>query len=195
MDPQVLAAMARWPGVPDVYGWLHVDARGGFRLRAGDGFATIGNPALAAFIARNYQPDARGCWYFQNGPQRVYASLALTPLVYRFDGSSPPRAQTGADAARVHGVLIDEHATVVLLADPGPGAIDDRDLAAFLSCVVDAGGTPATDAAVEAWLDGSEVPGLAFAWQGRHLPLARILRAQLGPRLGFDPEPRAAASA
>ena len=44
--------------------------------------------ALREFISRNYQADARGRWYFQNGPQRVFVSLAYTPLVIRFEGEA-----------------------------------------------------------------------------------------------------------
>ena len=39
---------------------------------------------LREFIQRNYLADDRGRWFFQNGPQRVYVTLAYTPLVYRF---------------------------------------------------------------------------------------------------------------
>jgi len=77
MDDTVRRALERWPGVPAVYGWLALDRRGEWRLRnpASGAFERIGNAALRAFIARNYAADARGAWYFQNGPQRVYARL------------------------------------------------------------------------------------------------------------------------
>jgi hypothetical protein len=36
-----------------------------------------------------YQPqlrlDERGCWFFQNGPQRVYVKLEATPYIARSD--------------------------------------------------------------------------------------------------------------
>ena len=80
----VVRSMAKWPGVPDVYGWLSLDRRGNFLIQN----AKIGNRALREFISRNYQPDARGCWYFQNGPQRVFVALAYTPLVLHFEGEA-----------------------------------------------------------------------------------------------------------
>jgi hypothetical protein len=43
-------------------------------------------PALREFIARNYAADERGCWFFQNGPQRVYVTLAYAPLVVHYEG-------------------------------------------------------------------------------------------------------------
>jgi len=46
MDSDVLAAMARWPDVPDAYGWLSLDARGRWRLHpAGDALA--GGPGVS----------------------------------------------------------------------------------------------------------------------------------------------------
>jgi hypothetical protein len=32
------------------------------------------------FIQRNYDHDAQGQWFFQNGPQRVYVELEATPM-------------------------------------------------------------------------------------------------------------------
>jgi small subunit ribosomal protein S12 len=90
MDESVLRGMARWPDVPAVYGWLALDRRGDWRLKdpAQGRFSRIGNAALRAYIGRNYERDARGCWYFQNGPQRVYVTLAYAPLVLRLEGES-----------------------------------------------------------------------------------------------------------
>ena len=86
MDQAVIRALAKWPGVPAVYGWLALDERGNWLLRGASagGFGPIGNAALREFIGRNYARDPRGCWYFQNGPQRVYVRLACAPFVYRF---------------------------------------------------------------------------------------------------------------
>ena len=76
MDEIVKAAMARWPNVPAVYGWLELTARGEWRIKG----EPIDNAAIRDFIARNYAHDGRGNWFFQNGPQRVFVSLEATPL-------------------------------------------------------------------------------------------------------------------
>jgi hypothetical protein len=131
VDHSVLRGIARWPGVPAVYGWLALDRRGNWLLKdpAGVGFGRIGNEALRAFIGRNYAADARGCWYFQNGPQRVYVRLAYTPLVVRHDGEAlvdhcgrPVRA-----AAR----FLDDEGSMLILGQDGIALLDDRDLARF----------------------------------------------------------------
>ena len=38
---------------------------------------------LIEFIHRNYEHDAQGQWFFQNGPQRVYVELQATPWIWR----------------------------------------------------------------------------------------------------------------
>jgi hypothetical protein len=62
MDPIVIQAMAKWPAVPNVYGWLRLDRRGGWLIK-GD---RIANAGVTAFIGRNYAADERGRWFFQN---------------------------------------------------------------------------------------------------------------------------------
>lgn len=131
MDPAVLRAMARWPQVPAVYGWLALDRRGNWLLRqsAEGAFGPIGNAALRAFIARNYAVDARGCWYFQNGPQRVYVTLAYTPFVLRYAGEALVDQCGGPFAP--HATFVDEEGSVLLLGAQGTGLLDDRDLGIF----------------------------------------------------------------
>lgn len=84
MDENVIAAMARWPDVPDVFGWLSLNARGHWRLhtqgealdangpgRPSSPGVPISSPRINQFINRNYARDAKGQWYFQNGPQQI----------------------------------------------------------------------------------------------------------------------------
>src|SRR4051812_44740937 len=79
MDDIVLRGMAKWPNVPSVYGWLSLDRRGQWRIQG----ESISNRHVIAFIGRNYYHDERGCWFFQNGPQRVFVTLDYTPMVLR----------------------------------------------------------------------------------------------------------------
>lgn len=89
MDDIVRQALAKWPNVPHCTGWLLLDRRGNWRMRDDDAQARgapgepIRHTALLAFINRNYEADASGQWFFQNGPQRVYVELAYTPWVVR----------------------------------------------------------------------------------------------------------------
>ncbi len=125
MDETVLRSMAKWPDVPDVYGWLSLDRRGNWLLKE----ERIGNRALRDFISRNYTSDSRGRWYFQNGPQRVFVALAYTPLVLHFEGGA--LFDHCGRPFQLEEAFLDEEGSVLMLGKPGLGLLDDRDLAAY----------------------------------------------------------------
>jgi len=123
MDEIVALSMAKWPNVPAVYGWLQLDRRGNWRIKG----ERVGNPALREFICRNYQADARGCWFFQNGPQRVFVELAYTPLVVHYEGDALLDHCARAFPAR--SVYQDDEGSVLIEgAQGGIALLDDRDL-------------------------------------------------------------------
>jgi hypothetical protein len=115
-----------------VYGWLTLDRRGNWLLRTPGTpgrFERIANHALREFIARNYEADDAGRWYFQNGPQRVYVNLAYTPLVVHYEGEEL-RDQCGRRFAA--GKAYEDQEGCVLLEGAGTIALlDDRDLLRF----------------------------------------------------------------
>ena len=145
MDEIVIRGMMKWPNVPSVYGWLSLDRRGSWMIKNVSGrFERIANPAVNAFIARNYAADAQGRWYFQNGPQRVYVALDYTPWVYRLDDAGESLiAHTGAAARELDAVLVDDAGAILLKAEMGIGVLLDRDLPAFVERVSDSQGRPA----------------------------------------------------
>ncbi len=139
--------MAKWPDVPACYGWLALDARGDWYLRderaqAAGAFASgvpgakgarLQHRGLIDFIGRNYTVDAAGCWYFQNGPQRVYVELEMTPLVWRVQADFSAHDHIGR-AATVQRCLLDETGRVYLLASSGLGLVHSQDV----GCVANA---------------------------------------------------------
>ena len=141
MDDVVRQAMTKWPNVPDCYGWLGLDARGHWYMRddgaQAQGSFTSGLPGakgsllqhqkLIDFIHRNYAADAQGQWYFQNGPQRVYVELEVTPWVWRIDSNFCVRAQTGV-ATQCLRCLSDESGCVYLLTPLGLGLVHSWDV-------------------------------------------------------------------
>src|SRR5437868_9946138 len=132
MAPIVARAMARWPNVPAVYGWLALDRRGNWLIRSAGAtqrFERITNHALRDFIARNYESDGAGCWYFQNGPQRVYVALAYTPLVAHYEGDSLVDHCGRPFAARAN--YVDDEGAVLVAGERGIALLDDRDLLRF----------------------------------------------------------------
>ncbi len=139
MDDAVIRAMAKWPDVPDVFGWLRLDRRGNWRIRGetdGDPvFEPIGNAGFIEFIGRNYAPDAQGRWYFQNGPQRVFVQLAFAPFVFTLDEGGRFVDQCGQIASPLEGAWLDEEGSLVLRAGGRTGLLDDRDLARIADAV------------------------------------------------------------
>lgn len=141
MDDIVKQALAKWPNVPDCYGWLGLDARGNWfmrddRAQAQGPFAggtaqskgsLLKHEKLIEFIQRNYEPDAQGQWFFQNGPQRVYVELESTPLIWRVDADFSIQDHAGR-AAQVQCVLLDEQGHVYLQADIGFGRVHTQDM-------------------------------------------------------------------
>ena len=127
MDEIVARSMAKWPDVPDVYGWLSLDRRGNWLLQG----EKIGNQALRDFICRNYQPDVRGRWYFQNGPQRVFVKLAYMPLVARLE-SGALVDHCGRAYGEPQGIWLDDEGSILFCGAPGPALLDDRDLVSFI---------------------------------------------------------------
>jgi hypothetical protein len=161
MDEIVKRAMQKWPSVPNVIGWLRLDPRGNCLVKSRatrDGqplFERITNSAVIDFIGRNYQPDERGRWFFQNGPQRVFVTLDLTPLVFRLGASGGGfETHTGATPRELRGAWLDDAGHLVLDSDLGPGVVLDRDLPAIEARLVDATGAPLGEAALEALLAG-----------------------------------------
>ena len=135
MDPDVAKALARWPNVPAAYGWLSLTARGQWRFHA-EGLAAQGGPGdqitndrITAFIDRNYDRDARGNWFFQNGPQRAYVRLDVAPFVMRYDSTNDALVtHTGARCGAVSHWWLDETGRLYASTEIGPCAVDDRDL-------------------------------------------------------------------
>jgi len=195
LDASVVAAMARWPNVPDVYNWLKLDARGRYRVRARDyehtgRFDTISNAAVVEFIGRNYAADERGRWYFQNGPQRVFVSFECTPFVARLQPQGMPLLHTGAAVARVDAVWMDETAAAILETDLGPALIDDRDNAAFMTGLKPLVGAVLDDSMLEEWLQEPLSGRLVWEICGKRVPVAPVLRADLPARFGFVAAPQ-----
>jgi hypothetical protein len=141
MDDIVRQAIAKWPNVPHCYGWLGLDARGNWYMRddraqAQGPFAggppqargsLLKHEKLIEFIERNYEHDAQGQWFFQNGPQRVYVELEAAPYVWRIAQDLGVKSHSG-QAASVGACLVDEHGRVYLETDIGFGLVHTQDV-------------------------------------------------------------------
>lgn len=132
VDDLVEKALARWPNVPAIAGWLKLNMQGDWLLTGPvpEGL-TISHPRILNFIARNYGCEADGRFYFQNGPQKAYVHLAYTPWVYRIH----PLEQ-GALMLSTHTGLIDwplamfqdEQGRVLIQGGQGIGLLHSNDM-------------------------------------------------------------------
>jgi len=194
MDEIVLRGMAKWPNVPAVYGWLSLDRRGQWLIKG----ERISNPLVTEFIGRNYARDERGCWFFQNGPQRVFVVLDFAPFVYRVVSpeGSPLALEThsGKPVSSVAGAWIDENGAALLETEHGIGAIHDRDLDRLLPHLTDAAGAALAEDALDELMvrvqQGREAP-LWLRFRGAGVRVSPIRSETVAQRFGFcaRPEP------
>ena len=169
MDDIVRQAIAKWPNVPHCYGWLGLDARGSWymrddRVQAAGPFpqsrgAVLRHGKLIDFIHRNYERDDAGCWFFQNGPQRVYVELEAAPWVLRLASDGQVETHTG-QPVQVLANFVDEHGRLFGETNVGLGLVHTLDM----------------HLAAE-WIDA-----------GRWQPLS-VAASELPARFGFVPSP------
>jgi hypothetical protein len=192
MDEIVVRGMARWPDVPAVYGWLALDRRGHWRIKG----ERITNPMLISFIGRNYACDPRGCWFFQNGPQRVFVELDYTPFVLRVRGAErAPLAletHTGQAVFALRGAWLDEAGALLLETEHGIALVHDRELVRLLPHFIDANGNPLEEPVLEELMELVARGCPAPLWLGYHessVKVEPISSSEVPARFGFVQRP------
>ena len=175
-----LSAIAKWPNVPACYDWLSLDRRGDWRLQG----ERVTHSGLIQFINRQYGGDESGCWFLQNGPQRVFVTLAYTPWVFRREADGFV-SHTGAPAGELKAIHLDEEGNLLLETALGIGLLDDRDLAAFLAGCHDSNARPACESAFLALMNGNPA---SVCWQ--NMPIEPIVAVDVPKRFNFEPLPR-----
>ena len=192
MDDIVIRSMAKWPNVPNVYGWLALDRRGNWLIK-GD---RIANEGVTAFIARNYAEDERGRWFFQNGPQRVFVTLDYTPFVVRTTGDATNlETHASQPIAKISGAWIDETGSLVLRWGATVGVVDDRDLARLSTLFTDSRGQTADDTMLARAFDTEarrHGAGIYLQYAEARVPVGRISTGEVAQKFGFEPAPRPA---
>jgi Protein of unknown function (DUF2946) len=154
MDERVIQAMAKWPNVPDCYGWLHLNAQGqwliGETLTAGamQAPSLVAHQGLRGFINRNYvcpvpmtghaftgaAPRHAGAWALQNGPQRVWVTLALAPFIVQVH-QGIFTAHTG-HTLEVQSFVLASDGVVYCKTTQGAGAIASSSMETFAQGVI-----------------------------------------------------------
>ncbi|MDH4396686.1 MAG: DUF2946 family protein [Limnobacter sp.] len=153
MDDLVEKALAKWPNVPSLAGWLKLTMQGDWLLTrpeqegphddepSEDGLAAglpaglpITHSRILNFIARNYTCEPDGRYYFQNGPQKAYVTLDYTPWVYRLypleDGSLVLLSHTGLVLLPT-AMWMDSDGKVLIQTQVGVGVLHSSDMEIF----------------------------------------------------------------
>ncbi|MGB3288519.1 MAG: DUF2946 family protein [Burkholderiaceae bacterium] len=202
MDENVLAAMARWPNVPDVFGWLSLTESGQWRLYPrGDALdpdpgpgEAISSPPILRFIGRNYAADAAGQWFFQNGPQRVYVRLDAAPYVLHTEDDAEGRTRllthTGLPVNTPEGWWLGDDGRLYAQTEHGAALVAGRDLECVLSLLRAPDGKTALEQ-----LEVASGDAFPVEWPGP-APTSAQLRfcpaSALASTLGFVARPQAA---
>lgn len=199
MDTIVEKALAKWPNVPHCYGWLALDARGNWRMRnehaqqhnlPGE---KITQPALIGYIQRNYTNDENGRWYFQNGPQRVYVDLEMTPHIAHTDPVAGFMLHTGDSLFAPDLAWMTENGKLLLQKEKLIALLDDRDLHECLPLLC-LQGRPANDDQLMEWLDKTssqaKMEELTLSWRGKNIPVGFVKEDSLAERFDFIRTPR-----
>ncbi len=203
MDEQVLRSLIKWPNVPDCYGWLALDRRGQWRMV--DEFAqqnklpgqVIQHVVLNDFISRNYASDTSGRFFFQNGPQRVFITLAATPWIVRIIPSDQgaqliTQCQTAISPSSA---LSDENGNIYIVGSINQTIYQDLATQQFEKesrlCVALLHDHDLDQFSELAKLREEACSfGGSWSWQGKQLPLDPIHSEELSKRFGYINQPQ-----
>lgn len=182
MDATVVAAMAKWPNVPAVFGWLALTARGEWRLKG----ERVEHAGLGAFFSRNYEHDERGRYFVQNGPQRIFVELQCAPYVAKREAETWQRVPDGLNAP-AQAAFVTPQGELFVEIDGRLALVDDREWLILADCVLDGAGRIHDEITWPKWLQGEGEAFLALP-EGR-LALTLLDLPSLLARFGVEPKP------
>ena len=203
MDQSVIDAIARWPNVPAVAGWLSLSSRGEWRLhpsgdaqQGGPGVG-VSNTQMLSFFGRNYASEADGRYFFQNGPQRVYVRLDAAPFILHLipqDGSV--RTHNGLTVKKITRWLTDDLGNIYADTDLGPARMDDRDLFLLADLLVNQQGTAVLDCIEQGESNAAQAVRLRarptevnFSAMATFAPLQWVQHENIGITMNFIANP------
>lgn len=202
MDEQVLRSLIKWPNVPHCFGWLALDRRGQWRMR--DEYAqtnqlpgnVIQHVALNEFISRNYAHDLLGRYFFQNGPQRVFITLDVTPWIARIipSESGPQLSTQCGTKIKPHSALSDEKGNIYI-AGSIPQSLPDQIDGTVFTQTESLSIALLHDHDLDLFSDQSQIKEDAcsfrgsWQWDGKDLPIEPIHSVELAGRFHFIKAP------
>ena len=169
IDKSVQKAMAKWPEVPECFGWLNLNRRAEWSIKG----EKIHHVKTQRFLQRNYNFDKLGRWFVQNGPQRVFVSLEYTPRLYGFSSHSGFYIHNEAKIPVLLDFFLDEYGNLLLSTALGVGVVDDRDLSAASDLIEAVNDIPTE-----------------LSYRGKNYKIKPIAKALVPKHFGFVQNPR-----
>ena len=169
IDKSVQKAMAKWPDVPECFGWLNLNRRAEWSIKG----EKIHHVKTQRFLQRNYNFDKLGRWFVQNGPQRVFVSLEYTPRLYGFSSHSGFYIHNEAKMPVLLDFFLDEYGNLLLSTALGVGVVDDRDLSAASDLIEAVNDIPTE-----------------LSYRGKNYKIKPIAKALVPKHFGFVLNPR-----
>ena len=169
IDKSVQKAMAKWPEVPECFGWLNLNRRAEWSIKG----EKIHHVKTQRFLQRNYNFDKLGRWFVQNGPQRVFVSLEYTPRLYGFSSHSGFYMHNEAKIPVLLDFFLDEYGNLLLSTSLGVGVVDDRDLSAASDLIEAVNDIPTE-----------------LSYRGKNYKIKPIAKALVPKHFGFVQNPR-----
>ena len=119
----------------EAFGWLKLDGRGSWWIKN----KRIENPKLISFINSNYFSDDDGRYYFQNGNQRVFVSLAVAPYILRFSEKEIGRliSHNGLLISKICEIWLNADNRIFFNCENVVGVLDDRETFEFYDMLTD----------------------------------------------------------
>lgn len=186
MEDWVYRALAKWPNVPAVFGWMGLDRRGRWLIRG----EIISRPQIIDTINRNYAADEQGRWFFQNGPQRGYVELEYAPFVLHVDDDDSLKTHNGLAVKDCTAASLDEDGALTLLTEHGAGVLRDQDLGwALERLMADGRLADEDDVAGALAVTSGNATALLLRIGSHDLKVERIDAVRLPQRLGFVQKP------
>jgi hypothetical protein len=169
IDKSVQKAMAKWPDVPECFGWLSLNRRAEWSIKG----EKIRHTNTQRFLQRNYNFDNLGRWFVQNGPQRAFVSLEYTPRLYGFSNHSGFYIHDEAKMPDLLDFFLDEYGNLLLSTALGVGVVDDRDLSAASDLIETVNDIPTE-----------------LSYREKNYKIKSIAKALVPKHFGFVPNPR-----
>ncbi|HEY1059319.1 MAG TPA: DUF2946 family protein [Limnobacter sp.] len=208
MDDLVEKALARWPNVPAIAGWLKLGTLGQWMLTGPvpEGLS-ITNQRILNFIARNYGCEADGRYFFQNGPQKAYVTLEYTPWIWRIyplDGGALMLASHTGLVLWPKALLADESGRLLIETGLGIGLVHTADTPRLAEGLQEGQGEPGAglahtarwmvpegdpDAVLSTHIRLRALKGEASGERQLCLPVQNCLSGQLAQQFHFEPNP------